>query len=213
MNLSDVQTNLQKLINMTVSQSEIAKALNVGRANISLRIKNNSQVTQTEIKKIEKYFKVDLTGNKQILNNSKNEFTAKLFTDVIGSCGNGVFEQSQNYELITLPQKLVDNYSNQKSYSVITAYGDSMMPFINDKDKLIIEHIDNNVITDNRVYVFCFDNQIYVKRLVKNIDEIVVVSDNPDKTIYKTKTINNANIDNFFLIGQVVGLFRNLSEV
>ncbi len=213
MNLSDVQTNLQKLINMTVSQSEIAKALNVGRANVSLRIKNNSQVTQTEIKKIEKYFKIDLTGNKQILNNSKNEFTAKLFPDVIGSCGHGVFEQSQNYELITLPQKLVDNYSNQKSYSVITAYGDSMMPFINDKDKLIIEHIDNNVITDNRVYVFCFDNQIYVKRLVKNIDEIVVVSDNPDKTIYKTKTINNANIDNFFLIGQVVGLYRNLSEV
>ena len=213
MNLSDVQTNLQKLINMTVSQSEIAKALNVGRANISLRIKNNSQVTQTEIKKIEKYFKVDLTGNKQILNNSKNEFTAKLFPDVIGSCGNGVFEQSQNYELITLPQKLVDNYSNQESYSVITAYGDSMAPAIQDKDKLIIEHIDNNVITDNRVYVFCFDNQIYVKRLVKNIDEIVVVSDNPDKTIYKTKTINNANIDNFFLIGQVVGLFRNLSEV
>ena len=66
MNLSDVQTSLQKLINMTVSQSEIAKALNVGRANISLRIKNNSQVTQTEIKKIEKYFKVDLTDNKQI---------------------------------------------------------------------------------------------------------------------------------------------------
>lgn len=197
---------LTKLKGTAVSFEYMSKLLGCSKQYLS---QNSSKfLTSEQIKIIEQKENIRFTD----VNNDLS-FTAKLFTDVIGSCGNGVFEQSQNYELITLPQKLVDNYSNQKSYSVITAYGDSMMPFINDKDKLIIEHIDNNVITDNRVYVFCFDNQIYVKRLVKNIDEIVVVSDNPDKTIYKTKTINNANIDNFFLIGQVVGLFRNLSEV
>lgn len=213
MYLSEVQTHLQNLINLNISQTEIAKALGVGRANISLRMKNNSIVTQAEINKIEKYFKVNLTNNKQTTNKVKNVFTAKLFTDVIGSCGNGVFEQSQNYEMITLPKNFVKDYSSQKSYSIITAYGDSMEPSIQDKDKLIIEHVDSNVIIDNRIYVFVYDEQIYVKRLVKNIDEIVIISDNPDKTIYKPKTINSNNIDSFTIIGQVVGLFRNLNEV
>ena len=210
--LSQVFTDLKNLTNVKITQEDLGKILGVTRSAINQRIKNNSEVTLSELKVLEKTFKINLQDvSKQNIN--IGEFTAKLFPDVIGSCGNGVFEQSQNYEMITLPQKLVSNKKKKKTYSIITAYGDSMAPAIQDKDKLIIEHINNNVITDNRVYVFCFDNQIYVKRLVKNIDEIVVVSDNPDKTIYKTKTINNANIDNFFLIGQVVGLYRNLSKV
>ena len=56
--ITDIQTQLQNLTNAKIKQTDIAKALNVGRANISLRIKNKSKLTFDEIKKIEDYFNV-----------------------------------------------------------------------------------------------------------------------------------------------------------
>jgi phage repressor protein C with HTH and peptisase S24 domain len=84
-----------------------------------------------------------------------------------------------------------------------------MSPSIIDRDKLIIEHWDNEQIKDDRVYVFCYKDEIFVKRLSKNIDEIIVKSDNPDP-MYRPRYIEGEDMNNVIIVGQVVGIVRDL---
>lgn len=211
MQFNEIIAILQNLTNTKISQELLGKSLGVGRSAINQRIKANSSLSLPELKKIEKYFNVSLTNTKQTDNAKENlKIKAKYFTDVIGSCGSGCFEQSQKYEMVDLPVKLIENYSAYKEYSIINAYGDSMSPTIENADKLIIAHSDFKQIVDNKIYVFSYNDKIYIKRLVQNIDEVVVISDNENKEIYKTKVINQDNIDKIYIIGQVIGIFRDL---
>lgn len=213
---NEVSDRLQKLINKTPTQGDFIKILGLKQSTVSERARRNSKFLPEEILKLNEHFGVNLytntTNNNQIeVYEEKPKVKAEYYPDVLGSCGGGAFELSQEHYTVELP---VDCFFKQiskvKKYSVINAYGDSMLNTIKDGDKLIIEHTESEPIQDNKIYVFCYDNQIYVKRLINNIDELVVVSDNPDKTIYKTKYISKADRDNLYLIGQVVGLARNL---
>lgn len=61
MNFIDVQRSLQNLItNRRISQSEIAQVLNMTRANISLRMKNKSEITVSELQKLEQHYGISL---------------------------------------------------------------------------------------------------------------------------------------------------------
>lgn len=86
-----------------------------------------------------------------------------------------------------------------------------MQPYIQNKDLLIVEHWEGEQIYDNCVYVFCYDNQIFVKRLIRNVDEIIVKSDNPDP-VYRPRYIEKEDMNNVIIIGQIVGLMRNMKE-
>ena len=79
-----------------------------------------------------------------------------------------------------------------------------MSPTINDDDKLVIQHNLNEQIIDDTVYLFRYNDELFIKRLVKNVDQIVCISENPrfqDRIIEPTA-------ENFSIIGKVVGLFR-----
>lgn len=60
MKFTDVIRDLQNLKNTKITQADIANALKKTRANISLRIKNKSEVTISELEIIENYFNVKL---------------------------------------------------------------------------------------------------------------------------------------------------------
>lgn len=64
--IRELQEYLQNLIpERKISQTEIANVLNMTRSNISLRIKNNSEVTVSELQKIEQHYGVSLYPNNQ----------------------------------------------------------------------------------------------------------------------------------------------------
>jgi phage repressor protein C with HTH and peptisase S24 domain len=46
-----------------------------------------------------------------------------------------------------------------------------------------------------------------VKRLSKNLDEIIIKSDNPD---YRIRTINGSTAEELILIGKIVGIIKTL---
>jgi phage repressor protein C with HTH and peptisase S24 domain len=211
MNLSQAYEALQTLTNAKIIKADIARAFNIDSSNLSRKERNGTELKLEEIKKINKLYNVNLLDkNAGVLEKkSIDTFSAKYFPDVLGSCGFGAFEQSQKYEMLSLPKKLVMNYSDIKTYSIINAHGDSMNPTIEDADKLIVETSTINQIIDNKIYIFCYEDKIFVKRLVKNIDELVVISDNPDKSIYKTSHILKNDMENVYIYGQVVGLVRN----
>lgn len=216
-------TELQNLTNLKITQVNIAGALGTTKSNISLRIKNNSKITLEEMKKIVVY--LNLPGTHNVLNKIL-EKQGRLASDylgensmpvcndildidyyptVFGSCGSGSFVFSEEKEKIQVPCRLVQNYSKFKKYSIINATGDSMSPYILDRDKLIIEHYSGGQISDNRIYIFRFLDNLFVKRLVLNLDQIIVISDNNK---YPTRTIDHDNFDNLQIIGRIVGILR-----
>ena len=82
-----------------------------------------------------------------------------------------------------------------------------MQPFIYDKDKLIIENYDGEQIIDNRPYIFAYKDEIFIKRLAKNINQLVIIPENKDYDIIK---LEGEQLQDICIIGLVVGLMRDL---
>lgn len=182
---------------VTMTQSDLARYLEI----------NRQQVGALKDKPIpEKYYaKIDL-----LFINTSNEDNVVLdyYPDMFGSCGNGVFELSPIREQLIVPKKaFFTKFSPVKKYSVMNAYGNSMEPFIYDKDKLIIEHWEGEQIIDNRPYIFCYKDEIFIKRLVKNINQLVIV---PENKLYDTIKLQGDELQEVNIIGQIVGLMRDL---
>ena len=102
---------------------------------------------------------------------------------------------------------LIEGFSKQKTYSIINASGNSMAPTIENGDKLIVEHWNGTQIQDNKIYVFCYNNEFFVKRLSKNLDEIIIKSDNPE---YRIRTIDRNSTNEVIIVGKIVGVIKTL---
>lgn len=211
MNILELQTTLKKL-HINITAREIAEIWGMDETSFSKKKKVGSEIKQKNIEQLENKLGIKLTNfHVEILEDpiEEEKITVDYYPGVFGSCGLGVFVLSEQKEQLNVPRKFFENFSSIKKYSVINAVGDSMQPTIYDKDKLIVEHWSGEQIKDNQVYVFCYNNEIFVKRLVKNVNEIVITSDNPNP-IYRPRFIEKDDMNNVLIVGQIVGLFREL---
>ncbi|MBO7735040.1 MAG: hypothetical protein J6S67_20930 [Methanobrevibacter sp.] len=196
--LIEVSNKTQKKI----TYMDFARVLGCTKQYVS-QIKNE-ELTPAQQEKIEKHYKVNLLNTPDLT----DSIVLDYYPDMFGSCGNGVFELSPIKEQLIVPQKaFFTRFSPVKKYSVMNAYGNSMEPFIYDRDKLIIEHWEGEQIIDNRPYIFCYNNEIFIKRLVKNINQLVIV---PENKLYDTIKLQGEELKDVHIIGQIVGLMRDL---
>ena len=206
MKLEELLTIISKKTESYVNQSLLAESLGITRQTVSNRIKNESQVTVSELQKIEEYFGISILENSDT---SDNEIAyINYYKDVFASCGNGTIVFSDEKTKLPISTLLINGFSKQKTYSIINASGNSMSPTIDNNDKLIVEHWNGSQIQDNRIYVFCFNNEFFVKRLSKNLDEIIIKSDNPE---YRIRTINGSTAEELILIGKIVGIIKSIN--
>lgn len=206
---SHVRDTLQNLIEYVPTHAELADEFKLHHIDttanaLSNRLSNDGYLKENEIKVIEEVFSVSLLPNDNKTND--NCIDLDYFSDVWASCGTGAVVFEETSEKLSVPTSLIQNYSKSNKYSVINARGDSMQPFLQDRDKLIVEHWNGGQIIDNCIYVFRYANELFVKRLVKNITQIVIKSDNP---LYEPIKITDKDQD-FEVIGQIVGLMRDL---
>ena len=187
-----------------INQSLLAESLGITRQTISNRIKNESEVTVSELEKIEKFFNIKIFDN----DSKKDIAHIDYYSDVFASCGNGNIVFSDEKIKLPISTLLISGFSNKKTYSMINASGNSMAPTIENGDKLIVEHWSGDQIQDNKIYVFCFNNDFFVKRLSKNLDEIIVKSDNPE---YRVRTVNGSTSNELTLIGKIVGIIKSVN--
>ena len=187
---------------MAVNQSMLADALGITRQTISNRIKNESEVTVSELKKVEEFFNVNMFGE------VPDDITyIDYYTDVFASCGEGSIVFSSEKTKLPISTSMISGYSKNKLYSMINATGNSMAPTIDNGDKLIVEHWSGNQIQDNKIYVFCYNGEFFVKRLSKNLDEIIIKSDNPE---YRVRTIGGKSVMDLILIGKIVATIKQV---
>ena len=205
MKLEELITIISQKSGNFINQSMLAESLGITRQTVSNRLKNDSQVTVSELKRIEEFFNVPLLNT---FENVSDEITQiDYYSDVFASCGNGNIVFSEEKTKLSISTSLINGFSRQKNYSIINASGNSMAPIIDNGDKLIVEHWNGNQIQDNKIYVFCFNNEFFVKRLCKNLDEIIIKSENPE---YRTKTIGGATINELIPIGKIVGVIKSI---
>ena len=204
MKLDEILNIISQKTGNYINQSHLAESLGITRQTVSNRIKNDSQVTVSELQKIENYFGIKIFNEAC---SDDNVVYIDYYTDVFASCGNGTILFSDEKVKLPIPTTLINGFSNQKTYSIINATGNSMSPTIDNGDKLIVEHWNGAQIQDNKVYVFCFNNEFFIKRLSKNLDEIIIKSDNPE---YRIRTINGSTIQELTLIGKIVGIIKSL---
>ncbi|MBQ4114467.1 LexA family transcriptional regulator [bacterium] len=191
--------------NIAINQTILAESLGITRQTVSNRLKTGSEVTVSELRKIEEYFGLSLFFNRK---NNDDIITVDYYKDVFASCGNGSIVFSEEKTQLSLSESLIQGFSRQKKYSIINASGNSMSPTIEQGDKLIVEHWVDNQIQDNKIYVFCFNNEFFVKRLSKNLDEVIIKSDNAD---YRTRTISGNTINDLVLVGKIVGIIKSVN--
>lgn len=203
MRLEEVIQIISQKTGNYINQSLLAESLGITRQTVSNRIKNESQITVNELKKIEEFFGVNLFQD----NSESNTTCIDYYSDIFASCGNGSIVFSEDKIRLSIATLLIEGFSKQKKYSMINATGNSMSPTIDNGDKLIVEHWNGEQIQDNKVYVFCFNNEFFVKRLSKNLDEIIIKSDNPD---YRVRTINGNTLQELILVGKIVGVIKPL---
>lgn len=204
MKCSELLPTLQNLIGYKPTAKQIAEILNFTSEKIFYtRVQRDSSFSLEEIEALERHYGIAIIGV-----SSNNTTELNYFPNVFGSCGTGLTVFDETSEKISVTKDLIANYSPSNQYSVIVARGESNEPTVMNNDKLIVEHIRDNVIIDNQLYVFSYDGQIYVKRLIRNIDELVVISDNPDKNTYRTQYITKENINNVKILGKIIGLIR-----
>lgn len=203
--LNEKINDLQKLTKKRITYEQVAKILGLGSKQAAQnRVTRKQQLKEWEISALDEAF----LGN--VNKNNLNDFVSiDYYPEVFGSCGNGHFVLSEQKEIIPVSKKCFNHFLISKKYSIINAVGDSMSPYIRDKDRLIVEHWQGEQIKDNQVYVFCYKDEIFVKRLIKNIDEIIVKSDNPDP-MYRPRYIEKEDMNNVLIVGEIVGLMRDM---
>ena len=198
------------------TQQELADVLGLTRNGISSRAHRDKEYSYNEVEKIRKHYninlselefiedvKTDLLNKRMDYLKKKTDIEIDYYPEVFGSCGTGTFVPSEAKEKLLIPTKLIKSFSLSKRYSIINAFGDSMYPYIYDKDKLIVEHWNGEQIKDNRIYVFRYGEKLFCKRLVDNLNYFVVKSEN---LLYKPIEVKPDEIQ---IIGQIVGLIRN----
>ena len=202
MKLDELLSILSKRVGIAVNQSMLADALGITRQTISNRIKYESEVTVSELKKVEEFFNISMFGE------MPDDITyIDYYTDVFASCGDGSIVFSSEKTKLPISTSMINGYSKNKLYSMINATGNSMAPTIDNGDKLIVEHWSGNQIQDNKIYVFCYNGEFFVKRLSKNLDEIIIKSDNPE---YRVRTIGGKSIMDLILIGKIVATIKQV---
>lgn len=200
MKYSTLLDRLQNLIDYTPKQSELCKILGSNASTIGARAQRDSHFNEEELAKIEDYYAIKLIGG-----GSADTVQIDFYPDVFGSCGSGAMVFDESSEKLSVTKDVITNYSPTNKYSIISARGSSMSPIINDDDRLIIQHNVENQIIDDTVYLFRYNGELFIKRLVKNVDQVICISENPR---FQDRIIEPKE-DNFSIIGKVVGLFRN----
>lgn len=214
MKFAEIQEYLIKNLRRHVTQAEIAKALEVDKSSISMRIKRDSDLNDVHKYKIEDYFGIKFDDDINKINADDNCLKDELLSlpirgDIEASLGKGkdIFSETVT-DRFCLPKSLIKKIgASVEDSCIINTDGSSMYPtIIGGQDQILVD-TSKKEIFDGKIYVFRMENTLFAKRLQKlPKNRLKVISDNPDYESYIID-LNDESID-FDIIGRVMWISR-----
>lgn len=191
--INEFYDNLQSQSDSTITQTDLAKALGTTRSNISLRLKNKSDLKFDEVSKLEKHFEKVLTKSAcqtarfiDEIEQSRNNVelaTIEYYPDVYLSAGFGVEVLDESFEHVIIDERFLTSERgmrvNPKNCKMVRISGNSMFPEYHHGDRVIIDESDKNL-TDGQIYAFRYDGQCYVKEINRAGNRIKCISVNKE---------------------------------
>ena len=219
MNIGNRVRQLRQAKNMKIA--DLAEAIGVDAANISrLETGKQKQFTEQALSNIARSLGVDIADlftsalkSNTVYKNSNDEDVAQVkdvfrieMLDISASAGNGLIQGGDVIDVIHAIEYRTDNAVSMfggrpaNHIKVINVRGDSMCPTIEPGDLIFVD-VSINQFDGDGIYVFGFDDKIYVKRLQMIPDKLLVISDNQ---IYREWGITSENEHRFMVFGKVL---------
>ncbi len=195
MKYSELINCLEKKAGIKPKQIDLCRILNLKPTAISARAQRNSAFSDEEIEKIEKKYSIKIESREKFIKINFYINNDLLFNN------NGKVELSTNYVEYKIPSNLFCSDIDKKTYSMFHMLDNSMNPLIDFGDFVIFENNSNFNIENNKLYVFSYNNRVYLKRLSFNIKELVIESQNPDFTV---QYLAENDLDGLSILGKVV---------
>ncbi|MBQ7450811.1 hypothetical protein IJS77_05275 [bacterium] len=203
MRIKELHELLQKNKNGKVTQNDIARAIGTSRANVSKLFAKNSFINDDKLEKIEEYFDINIKKIQSGL------IEVDYYPDIFATFEKGKVKISEKCVKCFIPSAIFP-FKENAEYFMSHSIDDSMSPVIMNGDFIIIEKSCKEELINNKIYAFMYNGNIYIKRLTKNINQIVVFSENKD---YPTQYISNEDMKKFCLFGKVVYIGRSFGSL
>jgi phage repressor protein C with HTH and peptisase S24 domain len=147
-------------------------------------------------------------GVQAVSNQAPSGFLMVPRKHIAFSAGNGsmVFEEEDAPPLAFREDWLTKNKLKPDKLVVAYAVGDSMEPRIHDGDTLLID-LQQTAIRSENIFAIRVDDELRVKRIIKQTASVLVVSDNPT---YPTETLTFEQAEQLQIIGRVVWVSGSL---
>ncbi|MCH9740220.1 MAG: helix-turn-helix domain-containing protein [Epsilonproteobacteria bacterium] len=133
-------------------------------------------------------------------------FKVRYFADVRASAGGGAFIFDENYEVLTIDRRIMENVVpfGSKEIEAINVDGESMEPTLQDGSIVFIDREQTNINKDG-IYVASTTAGLFIKRIRQRADGMIeLISDNK---AYTPETILPEEIQ---IVGRVVGNIESL---
>ena len=90
---------------------------------------------------------------------------------------------------------------NPAHCKIMKIHGDSMAPLILDGDRVLIDCEPVEQIHNNGVYAIAYDHQLMAKRLIKDLNRLIIKSVNPD---YPDLVLDSSDANRVRILGRIL---------
>lgn len=215
MDANAIDNLLRRILSVTgiTTQTELAEILGINRSAIT-HARNNNRIPDKWILKLYRKFNlnpewIEFGTGKMFINRdslSDIEFNHIPKVNAILSAGNGSLEVDAIVdEHFSFTSKWLRSKGTIRTMVVMTVSGDSMEPEIKDGDTVLIDQAQKDIIS-RKIYAVGLDEAIFIKRLEKHSDKIVLCSDN---RAYAPIYLSDNEMVNMRIIGRVLWSSRD----
>jgi len=198
-------------IGKKVFDKDVATALNIPQATFATMKKRNSIPYEEilefcAIKKISVNWLFFDQAVDMLKAETEKFFQIRYFADIRASAGGGAYGFDENFETITLDEKIMHNMvgMGNTELEAIHVDGESMEPTLQDGSIVFVDRTQTNINKDG-VFIASTTTGLFIKRIRQRADGMVeLISDNK---IYSPEVLSP---DEVTIVGKVVGNIESL---
>lgn len=212
LNFKDIEKRLQNITGSS-SDADIAKALGYNSRTAYQSVKQRNAIPYEKLLKFCLERGIDSISliygdrsGKEIIPRSlakdydqEQYYSIPYFSEVRAACGDGCSNDNLHQELLLLPK---EKYSLPADTEAIKSFGDSMFPLVKEDSIILFKRIEAlEQIKSSAVYIFNYEDQLFMKMLVQNPDNLKKVK---SVSLNQSYPIQDLDFKDITIIGEFI---------